>query len=157
MENQKMFSAKQNQLFETKSKTATAKVSTSVNPIENPFVLSGMGKAAQTRSDNGALKYKTSGMSVGSLFVDQFGALARYKSPRPFAEIQNDMAKLWAVDQENSVKFIAYLRLITRQASFADGSKTKTTQRGAGLKHEGITRMVWLAVNSPETCSWFME
>ena len=146
-----MFSAKQKQLFETKSKTATASVSTSVKTKENPFVLAGMGKAAQTTSGNGSLKYKTSGMSVGSLFVDQFGALARYKSPRPFAEIQNDMAKLWAVDQENAVKFIAYLRLITRQVAFADGSKTKTTQRGAGLKHEGITRMVWLAVNAPET------
>lgn len=146
MEKEKMFSAKQKALFQVKGKTQV----TSVNSTENPFVLSGLGNAAKTLSGNGALKYKSSGISVGSMFVDQFAALARYKNPRPFNEINADMEKLWLVDKENTVKFTIYLRMITRQIDLIDGSKTKTTQRGAGLKHEGITRMVWLAVNAPD-------
>lgn len=29
--------------------------------------------------------------------------------------------------------------------------KTSTTQRGQGLKYEGIMRMTWIALNAPET------
>ena len=152
MEKIKMFATKQNQLFTIPSKKiVTSGKNTKSEVIDNPFIQFGLGKAAEIKSDNGSLKYKTSGYSNASLFVDQFASLAFYKAPRTFEAISSDMEKLWAADQEMTVKFVVYLRMITRTASFLDGTKTKTTQRGGGLKHEGITRMIWLAVNAPET------
>jgi hypothetical protein len=41
--------------------------------------------------------------------------------------------------------------MITRTVSLMDGTKTETTQRGGGLKHEGIMRMIWLHINHPNT------
>lgn len=140
MENKKMFSAKQEKLFETK------KASVKNKETENPFVSYGMPVPKMTTSGNGSLKYETS----GSEFVNQFASVAKYKSPRHFSEINDDMVKLWSIDKEMTVKFVIYLRMITRQGSLFDGSKTNSTQRGAGLKHEAITRMIWLAVNQPD-------
>lgn len=152
-----MFTTKQKSLITDKnvgkSKTsANAKASGGIEaariiPSDNPFVNFGIGKHFETKSGNGALKFSTS----GNLFVDQFGSVAKYKSPRSFSDISKDMNILWACDQELTVKFVLYLRMITRQDSYPDGTKTKTTQRGAGLKHEGIVRMIWLSVNAPET------
>lgn len=153
MEN-KMFSTKQRGLITTQK---VVKSQTSVKSTENPFVTFGMKKGQETKSTNGALKYKTSGYSAGSLFVNQFATVATYKNPRSFEDISRDMATLYAVDQEMAVKFILYLRMITRQVSLFDGTKTKSAQRGAGLKHEAITRMVWLAVNAPETFAKNLE
>ena len=149
-----MFTTKQKNLISNKN-VRTSKTSAKADggimsgrivTNDNPFLNFGFGKVAETKSGNGALKYSTS----GNLFVDQFGAVAKYKSPRTFSDISADMNKLWACDQELTVKFVLYLRMITRQDQLPDGSKTKTTQRGAGLKHEGIVRMVWLAVNAPD-------
>lgn len=152
-----MFTTKQKSLITNKnvgkSKTsANAKASGGIEAArvissDNPFVNFGISKHFETRSGNGALKFSTS----GNLFVDQFGNIAKYKSPRSFSDISKDMNTLWACDQELTVKFVLYLRMITRQDTYPDGTKTKTTQRGAGLKHEGIVRMIWLAVNAPET------
>jgi hypothetical protein len=55
-----------------------------------------------------------------------------------------DMSTIYAIDKEMAIKFIIYLRIITRNISFSDGTKTETIQRGAGLKHEAIVRMIWL-------------
>lgn len=141
-----MFTQKKEKLFDVKSKSTT----TSVGNSENPFIIHGLSESAKTLSGNGAIKYSKSGMSNTSLFVDQFASLSRYKHPRTFKEINDDMVKLWSVDKEMTVKFVIYLRLITRQTSLLDGSKTSTTQRGSGLKHEGIVRMIWIAVNAPD-------
>lgn len=149
MEKVKMFANKQLFVAPVNKIVASGKKA-KPTVVDNPFINFGLGKAAEILSDNGALKYKTSGSSNASLFVDQFASLALYKAPRSFQDISNDMEKLWAVDKEMTVKFVIYLRMITRTASFPDGSKTATTQRGGGLKHEGITRMIWLAVNAPE-------
>lgn len=150
MTTNKMFSAKQTKLFDAK-KSNKASVNVSVDTSENPFITRSLGNSAKTLSGNGATKYNKSGYSVGSMFVDQFAAISMYRTPRSFKEISADMEKLWAVDPEMTIKFVAYIRMVTRVTQLPTGEKTSTSQRGAGLKHEGITRMVWLAVNAPES------
>ena len=60
------------------------------------------------------------------------------------------MSLLWDQNPRLTISFVIYLRLITRTVKFPDGTRTSTTQRGQGLKHESIMRMIWLAVNHPE-------
>jgi hypothetical protein len=135
-----MFNSKKETLFENKGVTATS-VKT------NGFVNSAKRESAKTLSANGALKYET----TGNPFVDQFGALASFKTQRTYREIEQSMSELWAIDKENSVKFILYIRMISRITQFEDGSKTTSQQRGAGLRHEGIMRMIWLYLNYRDT------
>lgn len=131
-----MFTAKKTSLFDVKPKATSA-------PSTNGFVNAGLKKAATTLSGNGALKYST----TGNAFVDQFGKLGSYKAPRPYADIAKDMSELYAIDPSTAIKFAFYMRTITRPTTNLEGSKTETVQRGAGLKHESIMRLVWLAVN----------
>lgn len=137
-----MFDRKQKTLFEN-GNSATSVASAS----PNAFVNAGMKNAARTLSGNGAEKFST----TGNAFVDQFAKLGLYKQPRSYADIATDTSTLWAISPRTTVAFILFIRLITRVVSFFNGSKTTTVQRGAGLRHEGITRMIWLAVNQPET------
>lgn len=136
-----MFTSKKTSLFEVPSNGTKSSKTTS------PFIAAGMKKAAQTRSGNNSLKYST----TGNDFVDQFGTAGSYKQPRDYAAISTDTSKLWAVSPFKTMAFILYLRLITRVVSLFDGNKTSTPQRGQGLKHEGIFRMIWVAVNHPNT------
>lgn len=135
-----MFNSKKTSLFDSKSTTQKTSATSSST---NAFVNAGLKKSAETRSGNGALKYSTTGNS----FVDQFGKLGSYKEPRSFQDISRDMSELYAIDPEMAVKFAFYIRTITRTAQYIDGSKSGTVQRGAGLKHEAIMRLIWLAVN----------
>lgn len=130
-----MFNSKKTTLGTTPKTTASAK-----NVLSNPFVNAGLKKGAQTLSGNGALKFETS----GDVFTDQFTFLGTYKVPRSFKDIEADCEKLWAEDKRKAVMFTFYIRLITRQVSLFDGSKTEVSQKGAELKHEGIMRMIWL-------------
>lgn len=97
-------------------------------------------------SGNGAVKYA----STGNVFVDQFGTLGAYREIRSFEKIASDNDALMAVDKRLAVMFIIYLRVITRVISFFDGSRTETVQRGAGLRHESIMRMIHLHTQYPE-------
>jgi len=142
-----MFESKKTKLIEVSSKTSKTSASTTMTVSDNPFVRQGIMQESVTTSGNGALKYST----TGSDFVDQFGALSRYRTPRPFAQIHADMAKLWVKSPILALCFVFYLRMITRVVSFFDGTKTENPQRGAGLKHEAIFRYMWVAVNHPDT------
>lgn len=136
-----MFTTKKTALVKN---SPTGKVSTP--KTDNSFIKASMKKAAQTTSlGNGALKVTT----TGNDFVDQFGKCTSYKAPRTFAEVSKDMSLLYSQNPNMAVRFLTYLRLITRVVSFSDGSKTEHTQRGQGLRHEGIFRMIWLAINQP--------
>jgi len=130
-----MFNTKKTTLLPTAGKTS----------VTNPFVATGLKKSAETKSENGALKYKT----TGNDFVDQFGKLGQYKAPRTYADISRDISTIFAQNPQTAVKFALYMRTITRQVQYPDGTKTETTQRGSGLKHESIMRFTWLAVNHP--------
>jgi hypothetical protein len=133
-----MFNSKKTQLFETKSNKTSA--------TNNPFVIGAMKKSAETLSGNGAKKYST----TGDAFVDQFGKLGSYKSPRDFAEISKDCETLWGINKLYTILLIFYIRTITRVVTLFSGISTKTAQKGAELKHEGIMRMLWLHFKAPE-------
>lgn len=136
-----MFVTKKTTLLAQPVKAAT----TSKKPV-NAFVNASLQRAAITKSGNGAMKYST----TGNDFVDQFGKLGEMKSPRSYADISRDMSTLYAADKKGAVGFLLYIRLITRTTMLPDGTKTATPQRGAGLRHEGIMRMIWLETNRPD-------
>jgi hypothetical protein len=134
-------------MFTTKKTTLLPQTQGKTSVNTNAFVNAGLKTSATTRSENGALKYST----TGSDFVDQFGKLGSYKAPRSFADISRDMSTLYAQNPTDAVKFALYMRTVSRQVQYFDGTKTETVQRGAGLKHEAIMRFTWLAVNHPNT------
>ena len=138
-----MFDQKQKSLISHPKVTTMAAVS----PKKNAFVKAGLKKGAETRSGNLALKYTTTGQP----FVDEFGTAGRFKAPRSYAEVEKSMRTLWTESALDALKFAVYLRMVTRQVQFPDGTKTEETQRGQGLKHEGIYRAMWLAINHPQT------
>jgi hypothetical protein len=129
-----MFTTKKETLFDI------ARIKTGSNTNANAFLNAGMKESAKTLSGNGALKFSSSGND----FLDQFNCVASYKQPREFADIASDMSVLWAEDARKAVAFTLYLRIITRKVQLFDGSATETVQRGAGLKHEAIMRMLWI-------------
>lgn len=138
-------------MFETKQKSLIGKnplAVTSKPTTNNAFVNQSLRKAAKTTSlGNGAVKYTT----TNNDFVDDFGKISNYKAPRSYAEISKTMSTLWAKSPEDTLKLLFYIRLITRTVDLPDGSKTEAVQRGQGLRHEGISRMLWLAINHKET------
>lgn len=136
-----MFTAKQNTLLPIKEKAVKTAKTTSA------FVAKALENKAVTKSGNGAKKFST----TGNPFVDQFGKLGSYKSPRTFDEISNDCEKLWALNPLMTVLFIFYIRMITRIVQLFNGLSTKVSQKGAELKHEGIMRMIWLHFKAPDT------
>lgn len=127
-----MFNSKQTSLFGSKSTTSA-----------NKFIAAGMKKSAEVLSGNGAKKFST----TGNDFVDQFGKLGTYKEPRSFNDISRDMSILYSQNSLFAVMFILYIRMITRVISLFNGVRTSNVQRGSGLRHEGIVRMIWLHVN----------
>lgn len=140
-----MFNSKQTTLFiaENQTTSATTAINKTSTATTNSFVTKSMKKAAETHSLNGALKYAT----TDNAFVDQFSKLGAYKVPRGYSDINKDMCELWALNPYLTVCFIFFIRMITRVVSLFDNSRTTTVQRGAGLKHEGIMRMIWLHIN----------
>lgn len=134
-----MFNSKKTKLFETGSQKQTSDI---LVKESNPFINAALKKSAETLSGNGALKYDT----TGNAFVDQFGKLGSYKQERNFKDISHDMSIIWAINPKMTIAFTFFIRMITRFTSLFDGSKTSVVQRGSGLKHEGIMRMIWLHV-----------
>lgn len=126
-----MFNSKVKSLFESTSKNT---------PATSAFVNAALKKGAETLSGNGALKYST----TGSALVDQFGTLGSYKAPRSFSDISNDAELIWAKDKWDAVAFSIYLRMISRQTMYLDGTLTSVSQKGGELRHEGIMRFLWL-------------
>lgn len=136
------FEKKKKSLFPSKKGDQTA--------TQNAFVKAGLKKSNETMSGNGAKKYSTS----NNVFVDQFAAIANFKEPRKYEDISFDMYKLWSVNPLNCVKLALYIRMITRDTQVnVPGKETETIegQKGQGLKHEGIMRMMWLALNHKST------
>lgn len=140
-----MFKTKQNKLFETETSKNHRKVPAStVQPL---FVQKALKESVVTRSGNGAKKLS----STLDPFVDQFGVIGSYRSPRSFDTIASDCETLWGQDQLDTVRFIGYLRTITRKTQLMDGSTTEAPQKGGEMKHEAIMRMIWLSQKAPET------
>lgn len=132
-----MFNSKKKQLWETP-------VATSGNSTGNSFLQSGMKQSNVVYSENSAKKYKSSGYD----FVDQFGRIGEFKTPRQYSAIDKDMRLIYSQNPSLTVAFTVYLRLISRRTNLL-GNKLPV-QYGAGLKHESIMRMFWLEQQNPE-------
>lgn len=139
-----MFNSKRSSLFDNSKTTSAAASSTMVT--NNPYLKAGL-KESSKATPHGAVKFTT----TGSDFVDQFAKATNYKVPRSFAEISADMEKIWAKNPLLTLCLVFYLRMITRVVQFFNGTKTTDSQRGQGLKHEGIFRMIWIGVKYPDT------
>lgn len=117
----------------------------------NQFLQEGLKESSVVLSGEGAVKYSTS----GNEFVDNFASIANFKQPRSYSEVAKDMELLWSINPEYTVKLALYIRLITRKCTVLMSplysKETSGVQRGQGLKNEGIMRMLWIAVNHPET------
>lgn len=92
-------------------------------------------------SENGSIKLD----STGNKFLDDFASLSKYKELRDPDDIFKTMETLWNIDPLKALKETFYLRIISRQAKYLDGSKTERKQIGTGLKHEFIYRLLWIA------------
>lgn len=112
--------------------------------LDNQFVKEGL-----QLSPEGAKKYNTS----NNVFVDNFALIANFKEPRNYSEVSKDMYKLWKVNPKKCLQLAVYIRLITRETQIVLPNETITldVQRGQGLKHEGIMRMLWLAIYHRQT------
>ena len=133
-------------MFNSKQTNLLSKIDESTTSEISPFLEAGLKIGAEIFSENGALKYNT----TGSEFIDQFGSLSIYRDPRTYESVAEDMSKLWSVNPRQTVEFALFIRMITRKVNVLGGIKTKEVQRGAGLKHEGIMRFMWLHVNHPD-------
>lgn len=132
--------------FEQKVSTL---LSNSTENAKNLFVEEGLKVSSECKSEEGAKKYSTS----GDIFVDNFAAISRFKEPRSYKEVAEDMKLLWHEDPLMCIKLAVYVRLITRKSVVVTKKKTETleVQRGTGLKNEGIMRFLWLAINHSKT------
>ncbi|MDR0927147.1 MAG: DUF2828 family protein [Ignavibacteria bacterium] len=106
----------------------------------NSFIDEGLKITARILSGNGAEKFSTS----GNPFVDQFNMLSLYRKPRKYNKIAKDCELLWSTDKELCVKFIFWLRIITRVTIYMDNRKTTESQKGGELRWESIYRLIWL-------------
>jgi hypothetical protein len=99
---------------------------------------------ASYKRDGGKRKY----INPTKVFVEQFTNLAKYHEPRPYVPVARDMQQLWIANPLKCIQFTAYTRLITRKCRVVtpEGVIQLDTQRGEGLKHEGLMRMMWLAM-----------
>lgn len=127
-------------MFDSKVKTLIASKQ-STEKTTSAFVQAALKTGAKTTAlGNGALKYTTSGSDL----VDQFNSLGNYKTPRSFADISRDSSILWGLDEWTAVAFATFVRMISRQTMYQDGTMTATAQKGGELKHEGIMRFIWI-------------
>lgn len=134
-------------MFDSKKKTLFAVPAKTVNNTTSAFVDAALKKGAETKSANGALKYST----TGSALVDQFGSLGEYKAPRSFKAIAQDSELLWGSDKWDTVAFSIFVRMISRETMYLDGTKTQGPQKGGELRHEGIMRFLWLYFKDEKT------
>lgn len=86
--------------------------------------------------------------STGDELADQFSKAGSYRG-RNIMDVFADQSRLHAIDPEKALKFIFYLRLITRKTSVYN-EKTETVQKGQGQRDESFKRFLWYANNKPE-------
>lgn len=110
----------------------------------NQFIRATQQKDTQT--ENGALSNST----TGSELVDQFGKAGSYRG-RDIKTVWNDQAKLDNSGVIWAIRFVLYLRIVSRVIDFFGQFKTQTVQRGQGAKDESIKRFLWYAFCKSDT------
>lgn len=111
-----------------------------LNSDANIFEQEKFAREHHTYSENGSDKYTT----TGNVFLDDFAMLSKYKAPRDVDAIFETMEKLWNHDALKTLQLTVFLRMITRKTVLFNGDKL-STQRGQGLRHEFLGRLLWLA------------
>ncbi|MBR4367531.1 MAG: DUF2828 family protein [Bacteroidaceae bacterium] len=111
--------------------------------MANKF-LDAMANVAYT--ENGAFSYKT----TGSDLVDQFSKAGCYIG-RDINDVFEDMINIWNESPLDALRFVFYLRLITRKVKVSESETTDTVQKGQGLKDEVFKRLLWVAKKHSET------
>ena len=110
--------------------------------MENLFLKAVSKK--DTVTANGAI----SNSSTGKAIIDQFGKVSNYMG-RDYSDVCNDQETLWVENADLAVKFIFYLRMITRKIKVNNVFITEGIQSGQGLKDESFKRLLWLAETHP--------
>lgn len=98
-----------------------------------------------TFTENGAV----SNSSMGSALADQFAKAANYRG-RELREVFNDQSAIWDENPIDALRFIFYLRLITRKIKVNEGFVTDKVQNGQGVRDEAFKRLLWVAQNHSE-------
>ena len=107
---------------------------------ENKF-LEALHKAEnRTLTENGSVAYK----STLSEFADQFGLAGSYRG-RSLDAVFSDMERLWKVDPTMALRFIFYLRAITRKVKIDSERTTDSAVKGQGVRDEVFKRLLWVA------------
>lgn len=117
-----------------------------LNSEANIFEQEKFAREHHTYSENGSDKYTT----TGNVFLDDFAMLSKYKEPRDVEDIFQTMDKLWSHDALRTLQLTVFLRMITRKTVLFNGDKL-STQRGQGLRHEFLGRLLWLAYMHADT------
>jgi len=97
-----------------------------------------------TVTENNALAHS----STGSMLADQFSKAGNFRG-RDIKEVFLDQSVLHADDPVKALRFVFYLRLITRKTKLY-GTKTENVQRGQGQRDESFKRFLWYAANQPD-------
>lgn len=98
-----------------------------------------------THTENGAIAHST----TGSAFVDQFSKAGSYRG-RDIAQVFAEQSAINAINPTLALKFVFYLRMITRKVKFTDGTITETTQKGTGNRDESFKRFLYYLQNHPK-------
>jgi hypothetical protein len=97
-------------------------------------------------TDNGAL----TNIDAGDELVEQFAKAGGYRD-RPLNEVFQDQEYLHDYDNEMALKFVFYLRMITRKIkNNIEDTTTKKVQRGQGNRDEAFKRLLWYLAYEPE-------
>lgn len=102
-------------------------------------------KTLTTTTENGAIVP----FSTGDVLVDQFGRAGTYRN-RNFSDVSRDMECIWEASPLFAMRFIFYLRMITRVIRLANGKETEKVQKGQGARDEAFKRLIWVAENHPD-------
>ncbi len=99
-----------------------------------------------TRTENGAIAFE----STLSYIVDQFGLAGNY-CHRSIGEVFSDMEKIWEENPTIALRFVFYLRAITRKIKVNGNYVTSSVVKGQGAKDESFKRLLWVAKYHPES------
>lgn len=110
--------------------------------MENFFLKATSKK--NTVTENGEISNSSSGKAI----IDQFGSVSNYMR-RNYDDVCVDQTNLWYENADLAVKFIFYLRMITRKIKVNNIFVTESVQNGQGLRDESFKRLIWLAENHP--------
>lgn len=110
--------------------------------MENLFLKAVSKKDVET--SNGAI----SNSSTGKAIIDQFGSVSSYLN-RDISQVFSDQETLWKENADLALRFIFYLRMITRKVKINNSFVSDNVQMGQGLKDESFKRLLWLLDKFP--------